>query len=487
MRFYQLLLHLYPATFRHAYGQEMEKILTRSLQSVRGAEAAFVWLRAAFDVLVNAPAVHADLLWQDLKYCQRSLSRTPGFAATVIGITALSVGAASAVLTLADRVFLHPLPFAEADQLVRLSETKPGYPQIELSPPNFRDWQAMSTSFSSVAAWRGRAVNLTGSQQPVHLEGAAVTANLFGVLGAQPILGRPFTAEDDLVSSPTTIILSEGLWREQFGADPHVIGRSVSLDNNTHIVIGVMPGWLQFPSRIARFWTPMRFVPRDFEDRADNYLNGIGRLRAGVSIEQARAEMRSIAANLERAYPIENAKTSASVVALNDQVGGQLRLMLWALCGASVCFLLIACMNLASLFMARALARRKELSIRTALGAGAERLVRQLATESLVLAVAGAVPGLLITAWMLPLLGQLIPESLPISIPELDAKAALLATLLSIGAGLLFGVLPAIRACRADVPDGLREGSRQGIGGRRQTTRSILVVAEVSLSVVLLV
>ncbi len=405
----------------------------------------------------------------------------------MVAITALAVGGASAVLTLADRVFLHPLPFADSDRLVRMWEAKPGYGQMELSPPNYRDWKEKSTLFQSIAAWRGRASNLTGMRQPVHLEGAAVTANLFDVLGVQPLYGRRFAAEDDQLKSPATMILSESLWREQFGGDPGVLGKAVSLDGQPFVVIGVMPGWLHFPSRIARFWTPMRFEPSDFEDRGNNYLDVVGRLKEGVSLQQARSEMRGIAANLELAYPKENEKTSATVIALRDQVSQRSRAILWGLCGAAVCFLLIACLNLTNLFIARALARRKELSIRTALGAGRERLVRQLVTESLILALAGGTAGLMVAAASMPLLGRLIPQSLPIAVPDMDLRSAALALLLAVGAGLIFGVVPALRACRGDSMEGLREGSRQGAGGRRQRVRSVLVVAEVSLSVALLV
>ncbi|MDX2153617.1 MAG: ABC transporter permease [Bryobacteraceae bacterium] len=482
MSVYRWLLRLYPRSFREEYAAEMEAVFARRVR--HGAVAA--WAEVVVDAAVNAPGAHWDVLRQDVRYCARSLSRAPGCAATVVAITALAVGAASTVLSVADRVFLHPLPYAEPERLVRLWESKPGY-QMELSPPNFRDWKAAATSFASFSAWRGRAVNLTGGERPVHLEGASVTADLFETLGVKPLAGRGFSAEDDRLDTPATVILSERLWREQFGGSHAVVGSSVQLDGMPHRVIGVMPGFVQFPSRLAEFWTPMRFEPGDFEDRTNNYLHGLARLKPGVPLEQAAQEMTVIAKRLEREYPNENKDTGAVLVELRDQVGRQPRLLLWALAGAAVCFLAIACFNLASLFVARSVARRRELAIRTALGAGAERLVRQLATESFVLALAGGAAGLLIAAAALPALASLVPTTLPVDAPRLDWRSAGWTFLLALGSALVFGVLPAGGASRGDTVEGLREGARQGVGGRKQSGRAALVVAEVSVSLALLV
>ncbi|MBL8230130.1 MAG: ABC transporter permease [Bryobacterales bacterium] len=487
MRLYQILLHLYPAAFRGNYAREMTGVLEQSLRRARGLERLAVWANAILDICVNAPSAHCDLLRQDLRYCMRSLLRAPSFAFTVAAMTAIAVGASSAVLTLAHRVFLEPLPFRDPGQLVRMWERKPGYGQMELSPPNYRDWKATAVSFESMAAWRGRAANLTGMQQPVHLEGAAITAELFDVLGVRPLLGRGFTPEDDLLTSPRSILLSESLWKEQFGQDPTILGRTVSLDNQPHIVIGVMPAWVRFPSRSARYWTAMRFDTSDFADRGNNYLDAVARLKPGVSIDQARSEMSAITANLERAYPKDNEKTGATVIGLADQIGAKSRTMIGALGAATFCFFLVASLNLASLFLARALARRRELAIRTALGASADRLVRQLATESLMLSATGGALGLLLGWAILPFLGRLVPLSLPVELPGLDWRMAMASMALSIVAGWIFGVVPAVRVCRRASLDGLREGGRQGAGGTRQRARSVLVTAEVALSVVLLV
>jgi putative ABC transport system permease protein len=493
MPLYRLLLFLYPKGFRDEYSGEMIAVLRASLRQASGGGVALLWLRtmvwlgAVADVLWNAPQVQAEYLAQDLKYAVRSLSRAAAFTATVVTVAALAVGAAAAAITVADRVFLNPLPFPEPGRLVRLWEAKPGYATMEISPANFRDWKSQSRSFEALAAWRGQAGNLTGRDRPLHLEGSSVTADLFPALGVRPLIGRTFLPEDDRAESPATILLSESLWRERFAGDPAMLGRTLYLDGRPHTVIGVLPASFKFPSRTVRFWTAMRFQPIDFEDRGNNYLHSVARLAPGVGLDGAREEMRSIAANLAREYPQANEKTGVTMVALSDQVGARSKTMLTTVCAAALCFLLIACLNLGGLFAARALGRRREIAIRRALGAGAERIARQLATESFLVASIGGALGLAVAAFILPFLGRLVPATLPVELPSLDWRSAGWTVLLTLAAGTLFGVLPAWRAGRDVDGKGLREGSRQGVGGRRQGARSALVVAEVSLSIALLV
>ena len=315
-----------------------------------------------------------------------------------------------------------------------------------------------------------------------------MTADLLPLLRVQPLMGRWFSAAEDREGAPGTILLSYSLWQAVFGGDPSVIGRRVNLDNEPYEIIGVMPREFHFPSRNAELWIPIRFHQHDddFRDRANNYLNIVGRLKPGVTLQQAQAEMTVIAAGLERQYPDQNKQTSASIKYLRDDFSQQSRLLLIALSGAAICVLLIACANLANLLMARGMARQKELAVRTAMGAGRERLVRQLVTESLVLALAGGAAGVLVAAAAVPLLTRLVPAALPIAqSPSIDLRVLLFAALLSALTGLAFGVLPAMRAARADL-SALREGARSG-GGRKERLRSVLVVAEVSASVVLLV
>ena len=489
MRAYRALLHLFPASFRAEYGGEMCAIMAQRRREAAGPGAVLaLWVGAVIDLFVDALRAHGDVLRQDLRFAARTFGRAPGFTATAILVTALGVGATTATFSITDHVLVRPLPFAEADRLVKLWESPPGYSRNELSPANYRDWKAMSTSFEGMAAFHTLSANLVGEGDPERLDGAAVSADLLSLLGARPALGRIFTAADDQAGAPGTLLLSHGLWNRRFGGDPAVVGRKVLLDDSAYTVVGVMPRGFHFPSRDTELWTTMRLEARDFEDRGDTYLQAIGRLKRGVSLAEARADMRLVAARLERQYPKENERVGATVLRLRDEVSRQARLLLAALFGAALCVLLIACTNLASLLLARALFRRRELAVRTALGAGRERLVRQQLTESLLLALAGGVLGVALAAAATPLVARLVPNSLPIAErPALDLRVLLFAALATAITGVGFGVVPALRACRDPDASGLREGTRGGVGGRREKLRSALVVAEVTVSVVLLV
>ncbi len=490
MRLYDLLLRLYPASFRAEYGDEMRAIFARRRRDASGPLAlAALWIATAGEVLVNAISVHGDILRQDLRYTLRTLARSPGFAITAIVVLALGVGANTAAFSVTDFVLIRPLPFPSSERLVQLWEKLPGYSQMELSPANFVDWRRMSKSFEGMGAFSEGSVNLVGQGDPERISGAVMTADLLPLLGVKPLIGRWFTAAEDREGAPGTLLLSYQLWQSVFGGDAGVVGRRVNLDNEPYVVIGVMPREFHFPSRDAELWAPMRFAEHsdDFRDRTNNYLNVVARLKAGVSLEQADAEMRVVAAQLERQYPDQNKLTSASVNLLRDALSQQSRLLLMALSGAALCVLLIACANLANLLMARGLARQRELAVRTAMGAGRERLVRQLITESLVLAVAGGAVGILVAAAAVPLLSRLVPSCLPIAqSPSIDLRVLMFAALVSGLTGIGFGVFPALRACRQADLSALREGARAG-GGRKERLRSALVVAEVMASIVLLV
>jgi predicted permease len=313
----------------------------------------------------------------------------------------------------------------------------------------------------------------------------SVTSEVLPLLNVQPVLGRVFEEGGD--GDIGTLVLGHGLWRSRFGGDPGALGRTVNLDGTPYQVIGVMPPGFHFPSREVEAWTPLVLREDDYADRTNTYLQGVGRLRRGVTMEEARADLAVVAGRLAEAYPDTNEETGTSFFRLRDEMSPRYRLMLLALCGASLCLLLLTCANLASLFLSRAAARERELAVRASLGAGRERLVRQLLTESLVLAVAGGVAGILVAAAAVPLLATLVPGSLPIAgRPSLDPRVLGIGAAFTVLTGLGIGIIPARRATGDAGSDALREGTRGG-GGRKQRLRAWLVGVEVAVSVVLLV
>jgi predicted permease len=424
-----------------------------------------------------------DELLHDVRFTARTLLRSPGFALTAILVTALGIGANTAAFTVADFVLLRPLPFTEPDRLTKLWQSSPGgYDHGEVSAPIYHDWKAMTKSYDGMAAYHPTAFNLTGHGEPERVTGVAVTADLLPLLGVRPALGRAFAPAED-----GTAILSHGLWLRTFGGDSSVIGSTVLLDGSPRVVIGVMPAEFRFPSREIALWTPMSVRELTDDDRSNDWFEVVGRLRRGVTIEQARSELKGIAARLDKAFPQGNDAVSASVFALRDEYSRQSRLLLIALCGAALCVLLLSCANLAGLLIARALARRRELDVRVALGAGRARLVRQLLTESLVIATIGGILGVGLAVASVPLLSRLVPTALPVAeTPVMDMRVLLFAAVVTTLTGIGIGVFPAVRASGQADLSGLREGARSG-GGQRVRLRSALVIAEVTTSVVLLV
>ena len=485
---YRWLLRLYPASFRNEYGREMAAAFARERRDTRTPlDSAVLWLRAIADTCINAAGIHRDILTQDLRYTLRTLRRTPAFALTAVTVVALGIGATTAAFSLADFVLVRPLPFPEADRLVWVSEQRPGFPRLELAPANYRDLKRTATSFEALGAYRGLSVNLVGARQPLRLQGAAMTADVLAALAVRPMIGRPFTAADDVDGASATVLVSYALWQQEFGGDASIVGRPVRLDGEVYTVIGVMPPDFNFPSRGAQLWTAMRFVPADFVDRNNTYLQGIARLRRDLSVDAARTEMSMLAGRLQQQYPKENDQTGVSVIRLRDGVSQQSRTLLVALCGAALCVLLIACANLTNLLLARALARRREMAVRMALGAGRERVLRQLLTESLVVTATGGVLGLTLAAATLPILSRLVPTAMPIAeTPSMDLRVVAFAMALTMVTGVAFGIVPLLQHHRDRAGEGLREGARSG-GSGREGMRAALVVAEITASVVLLV
>jgi putative ABC transport system permease protein len=487
MRIYRFLLHLYPSSFRAAYGDEMCEIFARRRQEVSGFGVPALWASAFLEIVWNAAGVHWDILKQDIRYAVRSLNNARAFTLTAILVVALGVGANTAAFSVADFVLIRPLPFPQPDRLVRLWERLPGYGRMELSPADYRDWKRMNKSFESLGALTNQPMNMVGQGEPQRLDGALVTADVMPTLGVQPLVGRWFTAEEDRDGAPGTVLLSYRIWQTSFGGDLGVVGQTVRLDDKAYTVIGIMPRDFHFPSRDIDLWRPIQFQQDAFEDRNNNYLQAVGRLRPGVSLEQARAEMAVITDQLKRQYPKENGRVDANLYLLQNDLSPQSRLLVLALAGAAACVLLIACANLMNLLLARSLMRQKELAVRTAVGAGWKRLLRQMLTESMLLAFAGGVAGVLLAMVAVPLLARLVPYSLPLAqSPKVDLRVLGFSALVAIVTGIGFGLLPALRSCRNVDLGGLRESARSG-GGSKERLRGALVVTEVMASVVLLI
>jgi putative ABC transport system permease protein len=426
----------------------------------------------------------------DLRFAFRQLAKSPGFTAIAIATLALGIGACTALFSVVNGVLLRPLGYREPGRLVVIRETNlPQYPEFSIAPPNFLDWQKAAKSFESMAAFRGQSYNLTGEGEPVRVAGVRVTDGYFALYGATPMLGRAFLPEEDSVAQGRVVILSYAFWQRQFGGSPAAVGRTLQLNGATHTVVGVMPADFQ-RSASTELWAPMAF--RD-EEKSNNYrgahfLNATARLKPGVSLEQAQAEMDLLARQFARQYPDTNEGWGVKLVHLSDYVVRDVRTVLWTLFGAVGCVLLIACANTANLLLARANGRLREISIRTALGAGRGRILRQLLTESVVLSLLGGLLGALIAKWGLDILLALAPAGLPRA-KELGIDAGVLGftLLLSVGTGLAFGLAPAWLAARHQPNENLKEGLRGSTeSGRRAWFRQGLVVAEVALSFLLL-
>lgn len=455
-----------------------------STGSGRGRLAGSIRERVA-----NGLSLRWDLLRADMRYTIRMFVRSPGFVLTAIAVAALGIGATTAAFSVTDFVLIRPLPFPEPDRLVKVWETTPGYRQMELSAPNYRDYKTAARSFSSMGMYHFDEKTMQTGGEPRRVRGSAVSADLFPTLGVAPLIGRSFTAEDDRKGAAGTVMLSYRFWQTEFGGDRSILGRSIVLDDEPYTVIGIMPADFHFPSSEHLMWTPTRFGEGDYVDdeRTNNWLEAVGRLRRGVTFQQARAELDRIAADLRERYPKENKDTGAAAFPIGAEVSDRSRLLLFALSGAAGCVLLIACANLANLLLARVVSRRREMAVRIAIGAGPERLVGQLMTESLLLAAFGGALGVGLAFAAVPLLAQLVPPKLPIAAsPTVDLRVLAFAVTLTAATGLLFGLAPVLRVARGRDLDALRESGRVG-GGSKERVRSLLVIAEVAASVILLV
>ncbi len=429
-----------------------------------------------------------DGILSDLRYASRILARSPGFATVTVLTLALGIGANTAIFSTVDAVLLRALPFGEPDRLVMVWEENnlAGYSRNTPAPANFVDWKARNRVFLDMAATRGASANLTDEGRPELVLGRAVTPNFFSVLRVQPALGRPFTDDEDRQGAQV-VVISHDLWQRRFAGDRSAIGRPLTMNGTAYTVIGVMPRGFVFRNRDIDYWIPANFTPSILARRNSHYLNVVARLQPVVTIAQAREEMHRIAAQLEAEYP-ENRRIGAVVVPIADELVGNTRVQLLVLTGAAGAVLLIACANLASLLLSRAVGRRGELGIRAALGARPGRLVRQLLVEALLLSAIGGVIGLLIAPPGIAVVMRLVPMGLsqpPASV--LDARLLVFTLALSLATGILFGLLPAAHAARHSLIDALQHAGPRQVGGRGRFTRDGLVVAQIAAALVLLV
>ncbi|HKP02926.1 MAG TPA: ABC transporter permease [Chthoniobacterales bacterium] len=425
----------------------------------------------------------------DFRYALRQLIKAPSFTFVAIITLALGIGACTAIFSVVNTVLLRPLDAPDSDRLVVIRETQlPQFPEFSVSPPNYLDWEKQTKSYEYLAAYTGASLNLTGEGEPQRLVGLKVTGHYFDVYGVKPVLGRLLLPEEDAPGKNHVVVLSHGFWQRVFGGTKDVIGRSVQLNGEPYQIVGVAP-YLGIASKVD-VWTPMAFKPDETDNKArgGHYINVWGRLKPGVTVKQAKAELDVIANQLAVQYPDPQKGWGIFMMPLQDYLVRDVRPVLYTLLGAVGCVLLIACANLANLLLARATARHREISIRAALGAGRGRLVRQLLTESVVLALCGGIAGIVLAKWGLDLLLALAPTTLPRSTEiHLDSGVLLFSLALSIVTGLLFGIAPAWLAARADVNEALKQGTRGSTeGGARGRLRSALVVAEVVLALVLL-
>jgi putative ABC transport system permease protein len=425
-------------------------------------------------------------LWQDLRYSARMLLKNPGFTLVAVTTLTLGIGANTAIFSLVEALLLRPLPYAEPDRLVLMSEKGRNH----ITYPNFSDWRERAQSFEGMASIRNQTLNLTGVDTPVSLRGRTVNWNFFHLLGVQPQLGRLFVAEDDRRGAARTALLSDGLWKTQFGADPRVIGRTLMLDGEPYEAIGVLPpGFEYFKADdvyvpIGPFLKPDGLMQRG----VSMGLFALGRLKPGVTLAQANSELTGIAAQLEREYPADNKDRGAMAEPLKDVMSEGVRRSLWVLLGAVVFILLIACVNVANLLLARGADRQREMALRLALGAGRGRIVRQLLSESLLIALLGGAFGALLGGWMLNGLLALAPDDVPqLYRVSLNMTALLFTLVVSALTSVFCGLAPALHAARADLGAALKEGGRSTAGAARDRTRKTLLVVEVSLALVLLV
>jgi putative ABC transport system permease protein len=427
-------------------------------------------------------------LWLDARYGLRMLMKKPGFTLTAVITLALGIGATSVIFSFANGVLLRPLPYQDSERLAMIYETAPkrGLASLGISPLNFLDWREQNRVFTGVAAYHSDSYSVSEGGDPEQLSGANTSHNAFEILGVAPILGRTFTAEEDRPGNDMVVILGHGLWKRRFGAKPEIIGRKITLNNRQRTVIGVMPPGFKFPE-VADLWVPLAIDTKSWSRHSHGW-DAIARLKPGMTLEQAQSDMTEVARRLEEQYPVTNEGMGVTLVPLREDLAGDYRKALLILMGVVGLVLLIACVNVANLLLARASSRVKEVAIRTALGAGRWRVFRQLLTESVLLGLMGGALGCGLAAWGLDLMLAVIPIDLPFWMRfDLDGRVLGFTAGLTLLTSLIFGAAPALQASKVDLNKALKDGARGASGAGRHQMLRTLVVAEVALSLILLI
>jgi predicted permease len=426
--------------------------------------------------------------WQDVRYGLRVLLKSPGFTAIAVLTLALGIGANTALFSVVNGVLLNPLPYPEPDRLVAVYASTPSFDESSLSYPNFLDWHKDNHSFSALGAFRPDDYNLTGAGEPERLHGHQISAEFFSALGISPILGRDILPEEDQAGGTPVVLIGDGLWKRKFGLSRDVLGKSITLNGKVYTIVGVATSRISGLSDTDVYLPMGQWTDPTFRDRHISMgTHALGRLKPGVTFEQARADMNSVAQNLAAAYPDADKGSGITLVPLKTDVVGAVRGILLVLLGAVSFVLMIACANVANLLLARATGRSREFAIRSALGASPGRVVRQLLTESVMLGITGGVIGLLLAKWGTQAILAALPETLPRTEEiGIDGHVLLFTLGISVVTGIVFGLVPALKAMRPDMHETLKEGGR-GSSGARHRTQSVFVAVEMAMAVVLLI
>jgi len=440
-------------------------------------------------------ATFIETLWQDLRFGARTLWRNPGFAAVAVVTLALGIGANAAIFSVVNAVLLRPLPWSEPDRAVMIWSKWTSFDKTWVASGEVMDYRRRARTLEEVAAWSDGQVNLTGGDaEPERVAAASVTANTFSTLGARPMLGRTFTAKEDVPNGPNLTVLGFGLWHRRFASDPAIVGRSIQIDGTAYEVVGVMPPDFVLPTDFqnaepSELWAPLQLNPASM-DHGNHGFYAAGRLKPGATVHQAADELHAIAQAMtkEGLYPVQM-QFDTVALSLTDEVVGNVRRAIWLLFGAVAFLLLIACANVANLLLARAEARQREIAVRSALGAGRLRVLRQLVTESVVLAGVSAAVGLGLAYAGVRALAWWNPESIPrVSGVTVDLRVLVFTVVVALLTSMLFSLAPALRTLRLDLTDSLKDGGQSASsGGSRQRFRNGLVVVEMALAVVLLI